>query len=299
MGKDILDIKDVCECNRCLGSKTLHPQASLINLESPDFEQEFVKFEFYAILLIEDCTDNCNCCGRNRYDFSNATMVFLMPGEVFRMSVENTLPDKGILFAFHPNLLLRTTLNSHIDNYTFFFYRKEEALHLSQCEKTIVIHCFDAIERELHHDIDSHSSTLISRLIELLLDYCSRFYERQFITREEKNKTILKNLNHMIDEYIASGHMLNGNLPSAKYCAAPLNLSPAYFKDLLKFETGKTLEEYIHLKRMEAARQMLQKEGNTPASVARILGFTSIRQFNCIFKKITGTDPNELRHSQN
>lgn len=296
---DILDIKDVCECNRCLGSKTLHPQASLINLENPDFEENFVKFEFYAILLIEDCTDNCNCCGRRDYDFSNATMVFLTPGEVFRMNTENTLPDKGLLLAFHPDLLFRTTLNNHIDNYTFFFYRKEEALHLSQREKSTVARCFDAIGQELHHDIDSHSSTLISRLIELLLDYCSRFYERQFITREEKNKAIIKKFNSFIDNYIASGQMQEGKFPTPEYCATPLNLSAAYFNDLLKFVTGKTLDEYLQFKRLEAARQMLAKSENTPASVAKLLGFPNVSQFCYIFKQITGMSPNEYRNSRN
>lgn len=137
MGKDILDIKNVCECNRCLGSKTLHPQVSLINLERPNFDQSFVKFEFYAILLIEECPNNCECCGRSHYDFSYATMVFLTPGEVFRMNATNTLPDKGLLLTFHPDLLFRTTLNNHINNYTFFFYQKEEALHLSLREKRL------------------------------------------------------------------------------------------------------------------------------------------------------------------
>ena len=298
-GKDILDIKDVCECNRCLGSKTLHPQASLINLENPDFKEDFVKFEFYAILLIEDCTDNCNCCGRRYYDFSNATMVFLTPGEMFRMNAENTLPDKGLLLAFHPDLLFRTTLNNHIGNYTFFFYRKEEALHLSQREKSTVTRCFDAIGQELHHDIDSHSSTLISRLIELLLDYCSRFYERQFITREEKNKAIMKKFRKLMDEYIASGQMQKGKFPTPEYCAEPLNLSPAYFKDLLKFETGKTLDEYVQLKRLEEARRMLAQPGATPSAVARQLGFSSVNQFCHLFKRITGIAPGEYRNSRN
>lgn len=125
MGKDILDIKNVCECNRCLGSKTLHPQVSLINLERPNFDQSFVKFEFYAILLIEECPNNCECCGRSHYDFSYATMVFLTPGEVFRMNATNTLPDKGLLLTFHPDLLFRTTLNNHINNYTFFFTKRK------------------------------------------------------------------------------------------------------------------------------------------------------------------------------
>lgn len=121
MKDNTLDIKTVCECNRCLGCKTLHPQVSIINLENPNVYQDAVKFEFYTILLIEDCEGGCDCCGRKYYDYSNATMVFLAPGEIFRMNKNNTLPHKGWLLAFHPDLLLCTTLKNHIDNYTFFF----------------------------------------------------------------------------------------------------------------------------------------------------------------------------------
>ena len=156
----MLDIKTVYECNRCLGCKTLHPQVSLINLESPNLEQEAVKFEFYAILLIEDCPDGCYCCGRKYYDYSNATMVFLTPGEIFRMSENNTLPNKGYLLAFHPDLLFHTSLDNPIKNYTFFAYHKEEALHLSQRETAKVTCCLENIEDELHHAIDTHSGTI-------------------------------------------------------------------------------------------------------------------------------------------
>ena len=166
----MLDLRTVYECNRCLGCKTLHPQVGIINLENPSLEEDAVKFEFYAVLLIEDCPGGCCCCGRKYYDYSNATMVFLTPGEIFRMSKENTLPDKGYLLAFHPDLLFRTSLKNHIKNYTFFHYRKEEALHLSRRETEKVTCCLSNIEDELHHPIDTHSSIILSRHIELLLD---------------------------------------------------------------------------------------------------------------------------------
>lgn len=156
----MLDLRTVYECNRCLGCKTLHPQVSIINLENPSLEEDAVKFEFYAVLLIEDCPSGCCCCGRKYYDYSNATMVFLTPGEIFRMSKENTLPDKGYLLAFHPDLLFRTSLKNHIKNYTFFHYRKEEALHLSRRETEKVTCCLSNIEDELHHPIDTHSSII-------------------------------------------------------------------------------------------------------------------------------------------
>ncbi len=293
--KETLDIKSVCECNRCLGCKTLHPQASIINLEHPDFEQEAVKFEFYAVLLIEECPDGCCCCGRKYYDYSNATMVFLKPGEVFRMSEAGALPDKGWLLAFHPDLLYRTSLKNHIKNYTFFSYSKEEALHLSQRETTTITCCLENIEEELHHSIDTHTATILSRHIELMLDYCTRFYERQFITRENKNKNVLEELENLLDSYIASGRLRDFILPTSEYCATGLGLSVPYFNDLLKFETGKTLDEYFQLKRLEAAKRMLLKAGNTPAIVARQLGYPNVQYFSLLFKKITGIAPNEYR----
>lgn len=293
--KETLDIKSVCECNRCLGCRTLHPQASIINLEHPDLEQETVKFEFYAVLLIEECPDGCCCCGRKYYDYSNATMVFLNPGEIFRMSEAGVLPDKGWLLAFHPDLLYRTSLKNHIKNYTFFSYNKEEALHLSQRETATITCCLENIEDELHHSIDTHTATILSRHIELMLDYCTRFYERQFITRENKNKTVLEELEILLDDHIASGRLRNSILPTSEYYATRLSLSVPYFNDLLKFETGKTLDEYFQLKRLEAAKRMLLKTGNTPASVARQLGYPNVQYFSLLFKKITGIAPNEYR----
>ncbi len=299
MKKETLDIHTVSGCNRCLGCKTLHPQASIINLENPDLEHDTVKFEFYAVLLIEECADDCCCCGRKYYDYSNATMVFLKPGKIFRMSEAGVLPDKGWLLAFHPDLLYCTSLRNHIKNYTFFSYNKEEALHLSQRETATITCCLENIEEELHHPIDTHTATILSRHIELMLDYCTRFYERQFITRENKNKTVLEELETLLDDYIASGRLRDSILPTSEYCAMRLGLSVPYFNDLLKFETGKTLDEYFQLKRLEAAKKMLLQTNNTPATVSHQLGYSNVQYFSLLFKKITGITPSDYRYSQN
>lgn len=297
--KNMLDLKTVCECNRCLGTKTLHPQVTIINLEKPGLERGGVKFEFYAVLLIEDCPDGCSCCGRRYYDYANATMVFLTPGEIFRMSETNTLPDKGWLLAFHPDLLFRTSLCNDIRNYTFFNYRKEEALHLSQRETTVVTGCLKNIEMELHHPIDLHSATILSRHIELMLDYCSRFYERQFITRENKNKALLTTFGRMAEDFISSGRMQGGRMPRPAVFAEALHLSEAYFTDLLRFETGKTLEEYIRLKQLELAKRLLTRDDEAPAVIARRLGFASTQYFSFLFKKLTGQSPADYRLGKN
>ena len=273
--KKILDFKTVCECNRNLGCKTWHPQVSIINLENLNLKQEAVKFDFYTILLIEECPNSC-CCGRKYYDYSNATMVFLKP-----------------------NLLSQTSLKSHIQNYTFFQYRKEEALHLSQRETSKITCCLENIEDELHHPIDTHSNTILSKHIELFLDYCTRYYERQFITRENKNKAILKTAEKILDDYIASGRLQSGKIPTPYHIAGKLHLSAAYFNDLLKFETGKTWEEYFQFKQLEKAKHLLQKNDNSPIAVAKQLGYPNVQYFSFIFKKVTGCTPNDYRHSQN
>ncbi len=292
-----LDFKTVHECNCRLGCRTLHPQAAIIDLENRSSIRETVRFEFYAVLLTEG-DDGC-CCGREYYDYSKAAMIFLRPGEIFRMNETRSLPQMGRLLAFHPDLLLRTTLCNHMDDYTFFRYGKEEALHLSVREKGKVSECLNAIADELAYGIDGHSRTLISRYIELLLDYCRRFYERQFITREDRNKALVGRLDEIIDDYIRSGALRGGELPTAEYCAARLGLSPQYMQDMLKFVTGRNLYRYFQEKRMEASRRMLVDESVSPASVAERLGFPNVQCFSTIFKRLNGVSPGEYRTSRN
>ena len=299
MKDNTLDIKTVCECNRCLGCKTLHPQVSIINLENPSVYQDAVKFEFYAILLIEDCEGDCDCCGRKYYDYSNATMVFLTPGEIFRMNKNKYASGQRLAAGISSRFIALYYVKESYRQLYFLFYRKEEALHLSQRETAKVTCCLENIDDELHHSIDMHSNTILSRHIELLLDYCSRYYERQFITRENKNKMILGKMEGILDEYITSGKLQEGKLPTSGCCAEKLNLSTAYFDDLLRFETGKTLAEYFQFKCLYTAKKMLSEGGNTPAAVARRLGYPSVQYFSLVFKKATGVAPNEYRYSQN
>lgn len=298
MKEKVLNIETVHQCNCCLGCKTLHPLASVIELSESHPVQPIIKFDFYTILLVEgDANDFWY--GRKHCDYSNASVVFLTPGESIETDHDKIFPQKGWLLAFHPDLICHTPLGESIRNYSFFFYRANEALHLSQREKTKVVDCLCNIREELHHAIDCHSKTLISRHIELLLDYCSRFYDRQFITRYEINKEIIEKTDELLDEYILAGKLKGGLLPSAAYCADFLCLSPAYFSDLLKFETGKKIYEYFQLKRLDASKKMLLDRSNTISMVAGKLGYPSVQYFSLLFKKINRITPNEYRFAQN
>lgn len=298
MKENILNIETIHQCNCCLGYKTLHPLVSVIDLSQANLEQCTIKFDFYTVLLIEGDVEDF-LYGRKYYDYSNASLVFLTPGESIEISHSDLLHRNGWLLAFHPDLLWRTSLGNHIEDYSFFYYKSDEALHLSLREKTKIIECLHNIGEELQHVIDCHSKTLISRHIELLLDYCSRFYERQFITRSEANKPIIRQTNILLDEYIQTGKLKKGKLPSAKYCADMLHLSSDYFSDLLYFETGQNINEYFQFKRLEASKEMLLKRGYTASMIAEKLGYPNVQYFSQIFKKITGIAPNNYRLAQN
>ena len=190
MKKEILNIETVHQCNCCMGCKTLHPLVSVVDLSEANLEQRTIRCDFYTIILIEGEAGKL-MYGRKYYDYSNATLIFRMPGESIKLGIDNMLAPKGRMLAFHPDLMAHTALGNHIGDYSFFFYKPNESLHLSSREKMKITECIRNIEEELRHAIDRHSKTLISRHIELLLDYCARFNERQFITRCEANKIIL------------------------------------------------------------------------------------------------------------
>ena len=298
MEKGIHYIENVFEYNDLLGVETLHPLVSVIDL-SKAHPMKHVRhiFGFYAIFLKEvKCGDLLY--GRQHYDYQEGTLVCLAPGQVIGIEDNGEVyQPKGWALVFHPDLVRGTSLGRNIREYSFFSYEVNEALHLSEREREMVVGCFLKIRQELEHAIDRHSKRLIAINIEMLLDYCLRFYERQFITRENKNKTVLEELENLLDDYIASGRLQGALLPTSEYCATGLGLSVPYFNDLLKFETGKTLDEYFQLRRLETAKRMLLKAENTPAVVARRLGYTSVQYFSLLFKKITGIAPNEYRYS--
>lgn len=298
MKESILNLETVHECNCCLGHKTLHPLVSVIDLSQANLEECTIKFDFYTLIMMEGDVNDF-LYGRKYYDYSNASLLFLTPGESIKIDHSELLRRKGWLLAFHRDLLYYTSLGGHIEDYTFFYYNSEEALHLSQREKNKITDCLHNIADELKHAIDCHSKTLISRHIELLLDYCTRFYERQFITRCEANKSIVRQTNILLDDYIRSGKLKKGVLPTVEYCAGKLCLSSHYFSDLLYFETGQNIQEYFQFKRLEASKTMLLKQGSTVGMVAEKLGYPNVQQFSRLFKKITGIAPCDYRSGQN
>lgn len=287
---------DIHWYNNYMGVETLHPLVSVIDYSKLDPIHSFrINIDFYAVFMKDTKTGSLTY-GRNYYDYQEGSIVCAAPGQVLGTDApEEVFQPKGWGLLFHPDLIYGTSLASKMKKYTFFSYESNEALHLSKKEQGIILDCFNRILEELNNNIDNHSQTLVSVYIELLLDYCVRFYERQFITRKTVNKDILTRFENLLEDYFETDSPQTIGLPTVKSCADQLFLSPNYFGDLIKKETGKTAQEYIQIKIIGIAKDRLQDSSKTISEIAYELGFQYVPHFNRSFKKIVGCTPNEYR----
>jgi len=277
-------------------NETLHPLVSVVDLSKADPRQgSRMYFGFYTVFL-KDVKCGDLVYGRQTYDYQEGTLVFLAPGQVAGMNSNGeTYQPKGYALVFHADLIHGTSLGRHIQDYSFFSYQFNEALHVSERERKIVLDCFSKIEYELERSIDNHSKKLIVSNIELFLDYCTRFYERQFIIREKVNKGILERFENLLNEYFESDKPQTIGLPSVAYCAGELHLSASYFGDLIKKETGKTAQDYIQSKLIDVAKERIFDQSKSVSQVAYELGFKYPQHFIRLFKQRVGQSPNEYR----
>lgn len=294
--EEILKLDHVYQYNDLLSCETLHPLVSVIDFSKcPPMQRSRQIFGFYAIFL-KDVKCGDLHYGRSLYDYQEGTLVFLAPGQV--IGIENSKTNfqpKGHALVFHPDLIRGTALARAMKDYTFFSYEVSEALHLSEQERQTVIDCLNNIEVELHRGVDKHSKMLIVSNIELLLNYCVRFYDRQFITRENVNKDMLGRFESILNDYFESDKPENIGLPSVQYCADQLHLSANYLGDLIKKETGKSAQEHIQLKLMDIAKERMFDTGKSVSEIAYELGFKYPQHFSRLFKKRMGCSPNEYR----
>lgn len=295
--EDLRRFETISDYNAFNNNETLHPLVSVVDLSKAAPRQgSRMYFGFYTIFL-KDVKCGDLVYGRHTYDYQEGTLVFLAPGQVAGINSNGeTYQPKGYALVFHPDLIHGTTLGRHIQEYTFFSYQSNEALHLSERERNIVLDCFSKIEYELEHAIDKHSKKLIVANIELLLDYCIRFYDRQFITRDTVHKGVLERFENLLNDYFQTDKPQAIGLPSVAYCAGELNLSPGYFGDLIKKETGKTAQEYIQSKVIDVAKEKIFDQSKSVSQIAYELGFKYPQHFTRLFKQWVGQSPNEYRN---
>lgn len=290
------DFNTVHDYNQYGGQPTWHPLVSMVDLsKAPPNRIKRLNLNIYVIILKDTMCGDLRY-GKEHYDYQAGTMLFFAPGQVVHVEDDGELHQpKGLVLVFHPDLLRGTPLGQHLNEYTFFTYQLNEGLHLSEQEQKIVRDCFAQIALELQHPVDKHSKRLIASTLELLLNYCVRFYDRQFITRDIAHRGVVERFEHLLNDYLFSGKSRTEGLPSVKYFAEQVNLSANYFGDIIKKETGKPPHEYIQLKVLDVAKEMLFDDSKSVSQVAFELGFKYSQHFSRLFKQKVGVSPQEYR----
>lgn len=295
-----LCFNSVQEFNDYYGFETLHPLVNVVHFDKDvPITESMVHFGIYALYLKEN--KGCKLFyGRTEYDFDEMTITSFEPGQKLHVQQElygdATVFPRWTALVFHPDFLKRTNLGRNISRYEFFSYRSTEALHLSQQEIEVFRGVMAMIEQELHHAIDKHSRDLIVSNIELLLNYCLRFYDRQFITREEINHSVVKKFETMLHDYM-DNEAENEGVPTVAYFANKCCFSPGYFGELVKTETGRTAQDFIADYMVKCAKQQLDDSSLSITQVAAHLGFEYPQHFVRFFKRKTGMTPKQYRET--
>ena len=299
--KNVLKINAVADYLKLRNQEVLHPLVGIVDFDNLGDEsysnQNYDAFYYkcYAIFLKD--AKGCKLhYGGKPYDYDEGTLVFMAPNQTIELG--GYAPDykpKGYAMLFHPDLLLGTELGRKMNNYSFFSYSSNEALHLSAKERKVILSLIEKIQFELEQNLDKHSKKLIIANLELLLDYCVRFYDRQFLTRELENLGSLQKFDDLLNAYFKSDKPQKYGTASVGYFAEQLNLSSNYFGDLVKKETGRSAQEYIQNKLIEVAKAKVFDLDKSVSEIAYELGFKYPQHFSRLFKQHVGHSPSEFR----
>ena len=299
MKEEILKIKSISHLHEVMGfDKPKHPLISIIDVSQWEIGEEWVgkklTADLYSIALKDK---SCGLhYGRNTYDFNEGVLIFSGPNQVSYTSKTQAKGEiQGWMMFFHPDLIKGTQLGENIEEYTFFSYEVHEALHLSDSEEQILNGAIQTIHEEYSQRIDNHSQRVIVSSLELLLNFCSRYYERQFNTRTTHHKEVVTQVNETLRKYYKSGQLTQYGPPSIHYLADKVNLSSNYLSDLLKKETGRSGKDHINDFLIDKAKDLLLGTEDSVAQISYALGFNYPHYFSRLFKTKTGLTPQKYR----
>lgn len=301
MSERIIHQKSISQLNAQMGfGKPTHPLITIIDTAKLAYGEESVGLKFTSDMYCIALKDaNCGLdYGRNHYDFDEGVLIFTAPQQIITLNKTQELGEvQGWMLYFHPDLIRNMPLGARIDSYSFFSYEVHEALHLSEQEQATLTNCKDMIQAEIQERIDNHSQQVLVANIELLLNYCSRYYERQFNTRSAQNNDIVSQVEALLKDYYQSHQLIESGPPSIPYLAEACHISPSYLSDLLKKETGRTAKDHINDFLVDKAKNLLLHSSDSISGIAYSLGFNYPHYFGRLFKQKTGLTPQEYRNN--
>ncbi len=301
MKKKIFNLDCIDTYNKAIGVETMHPLVSVVDVQScPDWINGItMRYGIYALFLKQG--DGCSArYGREKYDYQAGTIVTFAPGQLVDVMWNKDLPmPPSRALLFHPDLIYGTPLGRKIHDYAFFDYNQREALHLSDRERAIITGLLDQIAAEVEHPVDHHSQTIITDAISMLLDYCMRYYERQFITRHKVCSDIYSAFERQLRDYFKGDQPQLSGFPTVAFFADKAHLSTSYFGDLIKKEAGMTAQAVIQEAVIGQSKQLLLEGTLSINEIAYQLGFQYPQHFTRLFKSKVGITPNQYRHQLN
>lgn len=296
-------MNSISELHRILElPKPEHPLISVINFGQikcySDQALRSVCYNFYCIALKKGFEGKMKY-GQNYYDFDEGVMTFFAPNQIVSTEIVSDLKLSGWWLVVHPDFLISYPLSKNIREYGYFSYAVNEALHLSEKEETAVTNIMQTLTQEYHAPIDKFSQDVMIAQIELLLTYCNRYYNRQFITRKNAGNDMLDKMEHILEQYIKADNLQLIGIPSVDYLAKELHVTSHYLSDMLRQLTGMNTQQHIHNRIVEYGKELLARTNLTIGEIAFRLGFEYSQSFNKLFKNKTNQSPGEYRNSLN
>lgn len=295
----ILKVNKTSDYSGYHGVTDLHPLITVIDFaEISPIRHSLNRYDVYGVFVQED-NDLDLTYGCSRYDYKDGSLICVAPGQIGGKEDNGERASiGGWALLFHPDLIHGTQLEKEIRHYSFFDYSVNEALHMNEKEHDIVVAIFKRIKSEISDPHDNFQNDILVGYISLLLKYCQRFYNRQFITRKLSNNDILSRFDSFLHGYFADNLQLKNGLPTVNICADHLCMSTNYFSDLIKKMTGESPGRLI---RQFVVRQIKNElaSGLTVAETAYKLGFEYPAHLSRLFRKETGMTPTGYIRSRN
>lgn len=298
----VCKLESITEIHRLLGLPgPVHPLISLMDTKQIQTNRSRLPDSYvlnlYKITFITKLGGKFKY-GQGYYDFDEGSILFTAPNQVVG-GVASYEGNEGHSLMFHPDFLRGYPLAGKIKQYGFFSYASNEALHLSEQEKTTILSIYTSIRNELHSRIDDFSHEVLISQIELLLSYAKRFYKRQFCTRQVVTNDLLQQLENLLNTYFAEEKAVAHGIPTVQHLAEQLHYSPNYLSDMLRSLTGLNAQQHIHQKLIERSKDLLSTTNLSITEVAYLLGFEHPQSFSRLFKMKTLVSPAQFRSTFN